>query len=112
MHYSTGRERRTTTEVDRRKAVRWTDKNEVFAHYGKEYVERNGLGYGLWPKEDALENLKGIPELVPYLDGKRKIRITFDYDPDFPVALFTSEGAKEMRSTAEFHAGTPGRDDT
>lgn len=112
MHYSTGRERRTTTEVDTGKEVRRTNKNEVFAHYGKEYAECNGLGYGLWPKEDALENLKHVPELVPYLDGKRKIRITFDYDPDFPVALFTSEGTKEMRSATEFYTGTPGRDDT
>lgn len=83
---------------------------EVFTHYGKEYAQRNGFGYGIWPKEEALENLKKLPELVPHLDAKKKIRITFDYDPDFPAALITTEGKREYPSIAEFDTGTFGRD--
>ena len=71
------------------------EREEVFAHYGKTCPKENGFGYGLWPREEAMEKLKKLPELLPKKKTKREIRITFDYDPDFPFALFTTENLRE-----------------
>lgn len=71
------------------------NREEVFAHYGKTCPKENGYSHGIWRREEALERLKKLPELLPYLNPKRKIRITFDYDPDFPFALFTTENLRE-----------------
>ena len=52
------------------------DREEVFAHYGKTCPKENGYSHGIWHREEALERLKKLPELLPYLNQKRKIRIT------------------------------------
>lgn len=55
---------------------------DIAEHYG--YTETANTT-GCWQiDETTLERLKTLPEV---LDPKRKIRITFDYDPDFPRAL-------------------------
>lgn len=40
------------------------NREEVFAHYGKTCPKENGFGYGLWPREKAMENLKELPEFL------------------------------------------------
>lgn len=63
----------------------------VLEHYGREMDVHAMRGF--WKNDDSvLENLKKIPEL---LDAKEKIRITFDYDPDYPRALIQIRGFKK-----------------
>ena len=62
---------------------------EVYRHYGYDpaEIERPGMGVGFWPCEKALEMFTKQPEALQYLSDKKKIRVVFAYDPDFPVAL-------------------------
>ncbi|WP_448914463.1 hypothetical protein [Gemmiger sp.] len=64
-------------------------KDDAFRHFGCDPadMEENGVGYGFWPRENALEMFAKQPEELPYLSEKKKIQIVFCYDPDFPVAL-------------------------
>ena len=66
---------------------------EVYRHYGYDPAEldRNGVGVGLWPCERALEMFAKQPEELQYLSDKKKIRVVFAYDPDFPVALHITD---------------------
>lgn len=60
---------------------------DVFEHYGYEYD--NPLhGVGLWSNETVIKRLENLSSLVEqYAYGKQKVKIIFDYDPDFPRAL-------------------------
>lgn len=66
---------------------------EVYRHYGYDpaEIERPGMGVGFWPCEKALEMFTKQPEALQYLSDKKKIRVVFAYDPDFPVALHITE---------------------
>lgn len=66
---------------------------EVLRHYDYDPVEieRPGIGVGLWPCEKALEMFTKQPEALQYLSDKKKIRVVFAYDPDFPVALHITD---------------------
>ena len=66
---------------------------EVYRHYGYDPAEfdRPGVGHGLWPRERALEMFAKQPEELQYLSDKKKIRVVFAYDPDFPVALHITD---------------------
>lgn len=69
---------------------------DTLKHYG--YLEDTpdkDVGIGLWDKSDALDRLAKLPEMLPYLDGNKKIRVVFDYDPDFPKALLQITGLKD-----------------
>ena len=62
------------------------DPDEVLKHYGykPEEVHCNGVGIGVWRKEEAFQKL---------VDHKAKARIEFNYDPDFPAALLITHAA-------------------
>jgi hypothetical protein len=70
---------------------------DVYRHYGheNEVVPGNGVGYGIWEREDALQRLAGIKDFIKFLDPNKKIRIVFEYDPDFSMALLLTEGMKD-----------------
>lgn len=67
----------------------WPAEDEILQHYGYAHadVHRNGVGVGYWKREEALARFAEQPEELKYLSDKKKIRIVFEYDPDFPVAL-------------------------
>ena len=64
--------------------------NTIAAHYG---YTSTANATGCWPiDQGTLERLKTLAEV---LDPKKKIKVTFDYDPDFPSAsLQVWEGLK------------------
>lgn len=64
---------------------------EIWEHYGydMEKIHAEG-GFGIWPREKAFENLKGIADFVKFVDKNKKARIVFEYDPDFPAAVITT----------------------
>ena len=63
-------------------------KEKALAHFG---YDRSGVApaIGIWPNDgDALIRLGHLPEVLRLHQAeKKKIRIVFDYDPDFPKAL-------------------------
>ena len=67
--------------------------DEVLRHFGySEDTQEKGVGIGCWEKSTVFERFAKLPELIPYLDKNKKIRIVFDYDPDFPRALLQVTG--------------------
>ena len=62
------------------------DPDEVLKHYGykPEEVRCNGVGIGVWRKEEAFQKLGDIGAFMRFVDHKAKARIEFNYDPDFP----------------------------
>lgn len=69
---------------------------DTLKHYGyPEDIPDKDVGIGLWDKSDALDRLAKLPEMLPYLDGNKKIRVVFDYDPDFPKALLQITGLND-----------------
>lgn len=69
---------------------------DALKHYGyPEDTPDKDVGIGLWDKSDALDRLAKLPEMLPHLDGNKKIRVVFDYDPDFPKALLQITGLKD-----------------
>lgn len=73
--------------------VLWPDglnPEKVFEHYG--YVNNPNMFKGFWENNGTvLEKLKRLPDI---LDPTQKIRIVFEYDPDFPRALLFVGGVK------------------
>ena len=63
--------------------------DEVLEHYGykPEDIHRNGVGYGVWKREEAFNKLGHIDEFIEYVNEKEKARIEFNCDPNFPAAL-------------------------
>lgn len=60
---------------------------DVFEHYGYEY-DNPLQGVGIWANETVIQRLKNLPAIFEqYGYEKRKVKIIFDYDPDFPRAL-------------------------
>ena len=71
--------------------------NAIIAHYGyhQETVDAPGTYLGFWPnKDDVFDGLARLPEL---LDRQQKVRIVFDYDPDFPTAMIQVYGVKPIQ---------------
>lgn len=68
------------------------DVDEVLKHYGYklEEIYCNGIGIGVWRKEEAFQKLGSIKEFMLAVDEKEKARIKFNYDPDFPAALLVT----------------------
>lgn len=72
---------------------------EVMEHFG--YMEGIPLdvGIGCWPNDAdlILKRLAVLPEVLKQRDAlKRKIRIVFDYDPDFSSALLQVWGLETI----------------
>ena len=59
------------------------DPDEVLKHYGykPEEVRCNGVGIGVWRKEEAFQKLGDIGAFMRFVDHKAKARIEFNYDP-------------------------------
>ena len=68
------------------------DPNDTMRHYGykPEDIHRNGVGHGIWRREEAFQRLNSLGEFMGFVDEKEKARIEFNYDPDFPAALLVS----------------------
>lgn len=78
---------------------------DTLKHYGyPEDTPDKDVGIGLWDKSDALDRLAKLPEMIPYLDGNKKIRVVFDYDPDFPKALLQITGLKDNDCVVHYEA--------
>lgn len=76
----------------------WVDgltPDQVRQHYGYG-AETENTAVGYWKKEQAIENIKKLAEI---LDDKKKIRIVFDYDPDFSRAYVQIQGWKETENS-------------
>ena len=54
---------------------------QALMHYGHDLdeLETKDPEIGTWPKESG------------FVDDTKKVRITFEYDPDYPIALFLAE---------------------
>ena len=73
--------------------------DEVFAHFGYDHAKTPGVGSGCWPNDGKtiMRHLRALPEILEkYTDPKKKIRVVFDYDPDFPRALFQLWGLEDV----------------
>lgn len=80
-------------------------REEIFRHYGyPEDTPDKGIAVGNWEKDDAFERLAFLPELIPYLDKSKKVKIIFDYDPDYPRALLQVTGQKPFVIPSEDEA--------
>ena len=71
---------------------------EVLAHYG--YPEdlsqqKPGITFGYAKPDKAFGWLEQMKDFVPYMDRTKKVRVAFEYDPDFPMALLVIEGMKK-----------------
>lgn len=65
----------------------------VWYGYKPEEVRCNGVGIGVWRKEEAFQKLGDIGAFMRFVDHKAKARIEFNYDPDFPAALLITHAA-------------------
>ena len=67
-----------------------TNGPRTLEHYGyspEDYLT-GGVSRGFWPNDGtALEKLKNLPEYIQLAHPAQKIRIVFDYDPEYPRAL-------------------------
>lgn len=69
-------------------------RKQILEHFGytESDVRQEGLWVGLWKVEDGiLDKLRKLPDV---LDEKQKVRIIFDYDPNFPRAVIRVTGVK------------------
>lgn len=66
---------------------------QALMHYGHDLdeLETKDPEIGTWPKEKAMERLKSLPDFMDFVDDTKKVRITFEYDPDYPTALLLVE---------------------
>lgn len=66
--------------------------DEVLEHYGykPEDVHRNGVGCGVWRREEAFCKLNDLGDFMSFVNDKEKARIEFNYDPDYPAALLVT----------------------
>ena len=64
-------------------------------HYGHDLdeLETRDPQIGTWPIEKAMERLKSLPDFMDFVDDTKKVRITFEYDPDYPTALLLVEAS-------------------
>ena len=73
-------------------------RKETFEHFGYEYEREPKHGVGRWANdgEAIMRNIRALPEILEqFTDPKEKIRIIFDYDPNFPRALFQIWGLQK-----------------
>lgn len=74
-------------------------RDETYAHFGYEVKLEPGVGAGCWPNdgETIMRHLRVLPEILEqFSDPKKRIRVVFDYDPDFPRALFQVWGMETV----------------
>lgn len=72
------------------------EKEAVLKHFGYdwEFLQKEGpVGIGLWPAGEAMERIKALPDFMEFVDGTKKARVIFEYDPGFPMALLITQAA-------------------
>lgn len=75
---------------------------DALKHYGyPEDTPDKDVGIGLWDKSDALDRLAKLPEMLPHLDGNKKIRVVFDYDPTYPVCPICEQTCETIYISAD-----------
>lgn len=57
--------------------------------------KKPGITIGYARPDKAFGWLEQLKDLVPYMDRAKKVRVAFEYDPDFPMALLVIEGMKK-----------------
>ena len=72
--------------------------DEILAHYGYTPDAVKTCGMGVWAREDAFERLEYLPDFVKHVDQKKKARIEYNYDPDFPVAVLVTKATLAEQS--------------
>ncbi len=81
----------------------------VLKHYGY-HDESMAPTVGLWSNNGtAIARLENLPEVLSlYKAEKRKIRVVFDYDPDYPKALLQIWGLQPatLSPDTDTHGGT------
>lgn len=72
--------------------------DEVLEHYGykPEDTHCNNVGIGVWRREEAFQRLGKVEAFMRFVDDKKKARIEFNYDPDFPAALLVTYATTKM----------------
>ena len=75
-------------------------KTETLLHYGYSIFMGTSAapntGVGVWDKADAFKRLAAIADFMKFVDDKQKVRITFEYDPDYPTALLITEATLKL----------------
>lgn len=75
-------------------------KTEALLHYGYSIFMGTSAvpntGVGVWDKADAFKRLAAIADFMKFVDDKQKVRITFEYDPDYPTALLITEATLKL----------------
>lgn len=90
---------------------------QALMHYGHDLdeLETRDHEIGTWPKESAIERLKSLPDFMDFVDDTKKVRITFEYDPDYPTALLLVEArmkpAQWVPCASEEETGEAGHSD-
>lgn len=78
----------------------WEDgmsREKVLEHYGYKDTQEPHVAMGFWAKETVPERIGKLSDaLKETLDFKKKFRVIFEYDPDFPRAYLRIEGTKEV----------------
>ncbi len=78
----------------------WNDgmsREAVLEHYGYEDIQEPHVAMGFWTKGSVPGRIENLSDaLTKVLDFKKRIRVIFEYDPDFPRAYLRIEGTKEV----------------
>ena len=87
-------------------------RDETFKHFGYENVHAPKHGTGCWANdgETIPRNIQELPEALELIvEPNEKVRIIFDYDPNFPRALFQCVRwpADEKQITESEYTSTP-----
>ena len=75
----------------------WTaEKEEALKHFGypADWASDTCRGVYYWKnkEENVFDRLAKMDVLVPHMDKTKRVRVRFEYDPDYPIALFIVEG--------------------
>lgn len=72
----------------------------VMKHYGYDNNDKTHA-VGMWLNDDTVfQKLRELSDVVErFSDPRKKIRIIFDYDPDFPRALLQIWGMSAVEIT-------------
>lgn len=70
----------------------------VFEHYGHDAGDRT-QGIGMWPNDGTVfKRLSALPEALEHFgDPTKKIRVIFDYDPNYPRAMIQVWGMQKPK---------------
>lgn len=78
-------------------------RRKALEHYGHDpkIQDQPNIMIGYWQTEMAAEKIKKLPDFMEFVDDAKRLRITFDYDPDYPIVLFITETEMKQESLGE-----------